>query len=95
MNTWVDTMKVLFNGPGWHPGTPRLGDPSASSDVQANRAKYDPRLPIWQEVYVVLQYFLALFLQQVLIAKLSVSMYICTISMVRNEFGLVRMLIQN
>lgn len=95
MNTWVETIKVLFNGPGWHPGTPRLGDPSASSDVQANRAKYDPRLPIWQEVYVVLQYFLALFLQQVLIAKLSVSMYICTISMVRNEFGLVRMLIQN
>ncbi|XP_063611172.1 alkylglycerol monooxygenase-like [Penaeus indicus] len=73
MNTWVDTIKALFNGPGWHPGTPRLGDASASSDVQANRAKYDPRLPMWQEVYVALQYFLALFLQQVLIAKLSTS----------------------
>ncbi|XP_037789248.1 LOW QUALITY PROTEIN: alkylglycerol monooxygenase-like [Penaeus monodon] len=40
MNTWVDTMKVLFNGPGWHPGTPRLVNP-AFFRTPSEWGKYD------------------------------------------------------
>ncbi|XP_042894327.1 alkylglycerol monooxygenase-like [Penaeus japonicus] len=79
MSNWGGTLRALFYGPGWQCGTPRLGDPSTSLDVQVNRAKYDPPLPLWQEVYVVLQYFLTLLLQQVLIAKFSASSWVAVL----------------
>lgn len=85
MSNWGDTLRALFYGPGWQCGTPRLGDPSTSLDVQVNRAKYDPPLPLWQEVYVVLQYFLTLLLQQVLIAKFSVSIPMYVIWLILKE----------
>ena len=28
MNSWSDKLSVLFKGPGWRPGLPRLGDNS-------------------------------------------------------------------
>lgn len=26
MNNWSDRLSVIFKGPGWQPGKPRLGD---------------------------------------------------------------------
>lgn len=30
---WSNKMSVLFKGPGWMPGTPRLGNPEDIPDV--------------------------------------------------------------
>ncbi|KAK7084347.1 hypothetical protein SK128_003497 [Halocaridina rubra] len=59
MSTWTDKMKALFYGPGWFPGTHRLGDPDTFPDIKAPRAKYDPQLPKWQLVYIFTHLMLA------------------------------------
>ncbi|XP_069191078.1 alkylglycerol monooxygenase [Procambarus clarkii] len=71
MTTWGDTLRALFYGPGWFPGTPRLGDPDTFPDIRGPRPKYDPQLPLWQEVYILLHFFLILFLQQLWITHLE------------------------
>lgn len=53
MKTWGDVLKVIFYGPGWNPGTPRLGDPSTLKDNPV-RTKYDNKLPLWQSAYILL-----------------------------------------
>lgn len=59
MKTWGDVLKVIFYGPGWNPGTPRLGDPSAWPDIEAPRIKYDYKIHICQVVYLVFHYLIA------------------------------------
>ncbi|KAG7163829.1 Alkylglycerol monooxygenase-like 4 [Homarus americanus] len=66
MTTWGDTLRALFYGPGWFPGTPRLGDPDTFPDVKASRTKYDRYLPLWEQVYVAVHFAVALIVQQVL-----------------------------
>ena len=73
MTTWGDTFRALFYGPGWFPGTPRLGDPDTFPDVKAPRVKYNPELPLWQEVYVLLHFIILLLIHQKWIIKLAVS----------------------
>ncbi|XP_042864062.1 alkylglycerol monooxygenase-like [Penaeus japonicus] len=46
MSSWSDSLKAVFYGPGWFPGTPRLGDPDTFPDVKAPRRKYDPQMPL-------------------------------------------------
>ncbi|XP_066984230.1 alkylglycerol monooxygenase-like [Macrobrachium rosenbergii] len=69
METWGDTFKALFYGPGWVPGAPRLGDPDTFPDVQAPREKYNPILPLWHIWYCVTHLFCTLILNQVLIHR--------------------------
>ncbi|XP_071542463.1 alkylglycerol monooxygenase-like [Panulirus ornatus] len=71
MTTWVDTLKALFYGPGWFPGTPRLGDPDALPDTTPPRVKYDPQLPLWQEIYVLGHFLVILLIHQTWITKIS------------------------
>lgn len=69
MPTWGDTFRALCYGPGWVSGTPRLGDPSTFPDVTAPRPKYDPQLPLWHEIYVVVHFVAILIMQQVFVAQ--------------------------
>ncbi|KAG7169825.1 Alkylglycerol monooxygenase-like 5 [Homarus americanus] len=69
--TWGNTVRALICGPGWSPGSPRLGDMDTFKDVKAPRAKYDPYLPSWQKAYVAIHYLTILFLQQVLTFNLK------------------------
>lgn len=73
MTTWGDTLKALFYGPGWFPGTPRLGDPTTFPDIKAPREKYNPQLPQWQQVYVVVHFIIILLIHQAWITKIAVS----------------------
>lgn len=73
MTTWGDSLRALFYGPGWFPGTPRLGDPDTFPDVKAPRVKYNPQLPLWQEAYVLVHFTILLLVQQAWIAELAVS----------------------
>lgn len=69
MSTCGDALRALFYGPGWFPGTPRLGDPDTFPDVRAPRAKYDPQLPLWQEVYVVVHFLVIMILHNIFISQ--------------------------
>ncbi|KAK7084226.1 hypothetical protein SK128_005488 [Halocaridina rubra] len=71
METWGDSLKAIFYGPGWFPGSPRLGDMEAVPDVKGQRVKYDPQLPFWHEIYISLHFFLALAFQQILVSKIA------------------------
>lgn len=59
MNTWKDKLKTIFFGPGWNPGTSRLGDPDAYPDIKGPRAKYDPQLPYWHLGYLIIHSLIA------------------------------------
>merc|ERR1719433_183080 len=60
MNNWSDKVSAFLKGPGWFPGTERLGDPMGVPEIQ-NRAKYDPKVPGWINVYTVLHFVLVVF----------------------------------
>ncbi|CAL4150937.1 unnamed protein product, partial [Meganyctiphanes norvegica] len=46
MDNFGDKVRALFYGPGWFPGTPRLGNPEDVPDVRG-RAKHNAALPNW------------------------------------------------
>ncbi|XP_042864048.1 alkylglycerol monooxygenase-like [Penaeus japonicus] len=71
MSSWSDSLKAVFYGPGWFPGTPRLGDPDAFPDVKAPRRKYDPQMPLLEKLYVTTHFVIVLLIQQVLTVKLA------------------------
>ncbi|XP_076370031.1 alkylglycerol monooxygenase-like [Tachypleus tridentatus] len=45
-------LSVLFKGPGWSPGKPRLGLKEDIPDIHGPREKYDPHLPTWCIMYL-------------------------------------------
>ena len=51
MTTLTDKVKAFVFGPGWFPGTERLGDSNGVPEIQ-HRQKYDPKIPSWMNVYV-------------------------------------------
>lgn len=73
MTTWGDTLRAIFYGPGWTPGSPRLGDHDTFPDVKAPRIKYDPRVPRWQEVYILVHFVIIFLVQLAWIPKIAVS----------------------
>lgn len=60
MTNWPDRISAFVKGPGWFPGTSRLGDLEMVPEIQ-DRKKYDPEIPGWVNVYAVL-HFLIVFL---------------------------------
>lgn len=78
MTTWSDTLKAIFYGPGWYPGTPRLGDPDALPDKTEPRPKYDPDISNAEKAYVLGHFFVTLIIQQILTQQLmEFSWYTC------------------
>ncbi|XP_047499124.1 alkylglycerol monooxygenase-like [Penaeus chinensis] len=64
MSTWGDFFRAFVCGPGWLPGTPRLGDLETFPDVRG-RVKHDPQIPLWQKGYTGTHFIVALLVQQV------------------------------
>ena len=50
MDNWQDKIFAFIKGPGWFPGTPRLGDPTGVPEIQ-HREKYDPKVACLIYVY--------------------------------------------
>eukprot|EP00095_Tigriopus_kingsejongensis_P011023 maker-scaffold109_size355148-snap-gene-0.15 protein:Tk11023 transcript:maker-scaffold109_size355148-snap-gene-0.15-mRNA-1 annotation:"transmembrane protein 195" len=57
MDTWSDSVSAILKGPGWFPGTARLGDPMGVPEIQ-KRKKYDPLVADWIKVYATFQFVL-------------------------------------
>ncbi|XP_045101048.1 alkylglycerol monooxygenase-like [Portunus trituberculatus] len=79
MTTWRNSLKAVFYGPGWSPGTPRLGNPDLFPDVVAPRQKYNPQLPSWKLWYIGSHLAVALFIQQLLVARILTASWITII----------------
>ncbi|XP_068091203.1 alkylglycerol monooxygenase isoform X1 [Hyperolius riggenbachi] len=53
-------MSVIFKGPGWGPGKPRLGLPEELPEVTGDEKPYDPGLSIPLQIYGVVHFILLL-----------------------------------
>jgi len=58
MDNWMDSIYAFIKGPGWFPGTPRLGDPMGVPAIQI-REKYNPKAPQWANIYVLIHFAIA------------------------------------
>lgn len=54
--TFGDKLAVLFYGPGWRPGQPRLGDPSELPKIVRPVNSYDPQLSFLKNFYIVVHF---------------------------------------
>ena len=57
MDNFGDKISAFLKGPGWFPGTPRLGDPTGVPEIQ-HRQKYNPKVAGWNHVYTVIHFLL-------------------------------------
>ncbi|TRY69032.1 hypothetical protein TCAL_01416 [Tigriopus californicus] len=80
MDNWSDKLSAFLKGPGWFPGTPRLGDIMQVPERQ-NRKKYDPKVPSWATVYAAL-HFLLLFMAYDNFIRFNVGMSQRTVTLV-------------
>lgn len=53
-------LKVVFYGPGWYPGKPRMGDINDIAEPSPNEPKYNPALPTVLNLYVLTHFTLAI-----------------------------------
>ncbi|XP_063306810.1 alkylglycerol monooxygenase [Pelobates fuscus] len=51
---------VIFKGPGWGPGKPRLGLHEELPQITGDEKPYDPRLPIYLQIYAFIHFLLML-----------------------------------
>lgn len=58
MNNWTDWFSAFLKGPGWFPGTGRLGDDSFVAEVP-NRGLFSPPNTILDNVYVLVHFVVA------------------------------------
>lgn len=64
-----DKLSVIFKGPGWTPGNPRLGDPTDIPEIKIPIEKYDSFLSFWGNLYVLVHFVVAVLAYQLLIAR--------------------------
>jgi len=60
MKTWSDFFSAFWKGPGWFPGTERLGDITFVAENPV-REKFGPKIPVLLHIYT-LSHFTAMFL---------------------------------
>ena len=81
MENWLDRLSAVFKGPGWFPGTGRLGDYTMVPE-QPDRIIYDPKVPLWVQFYCILNLFFA-FLAMDCFAEFYIKMsQVCTVTVV-------------
>ncbi|CAL4141341.1 unnamed protein product [Meganyctiphanes norvegica] len=76
METFEDKMRALFFGPGWTPGSPRLGDMDMLPDKWPQRPKYDPQIPLWLKIYIIVHFFVVILVQRALLTRVMGLTYI-------------------
>ncbi|XP_029444863.1 alkylglycerol monooxygenase isoform X2 [Rhinatrema bivittatum] len=67
-------LSVVFKGPGWGPGKPRLGLPEEIPLVTGKELPYNPKMPVYLQVYTVVQFIIMMgYYQHMFAAKLALS----------------------
>ncbi|KAF6029696.1 AGMO [Bugula neritina] len=52
----TNKLKTLVYGPGWEPGTPRLGLLANQPDIHYPQPKYETPVPMWYSVYSIVHF---------------------------------------
>lgn len=60
MTDWKLKLAAIFYGPSWQPGKPRLGLDEDKVKVTA-REKYDVKLPLWCNIYLLVHFVIVVF----------------------------------
>lgn len=60
MKSLEDKLSVLWKGPSWYPGGPRLGLDKYKINV-TSRTIYNVRIPTWQSFYIVLHFLIVFY----------------------------------
>ncbi|XP_014609482.1 PREDICTED: alkylglycerol monooxygenase-like [Polistes canadensis] len=60
MKSLEDKLSVLWKGPSWYPGGPRLGLDKYKINV-TSRSIYNVRIPTWQSFYIVLHFLIVFY----------------------------------
>jgi len=55
MKTFGDKLKAIFYGPGWFPGTPRMGNLADVPEIEDPVQIYDVESSIWIKIYCLVQ----------------------------------------
>jgi alkylglycerol monooxygenase len=58
---WKNKLSVIFKGPGWQPGTPRLGNYEDLPKVEQPVTYWDPPMHLLTKAYVILHFTLVIF----------------------------------
>lgn len=58
---WSNRFGVLFYGPGWKPGLPRLGNHDELPKIIRPVNSYDPQISKWKNAYIVAHFAFVLF----------------------------------
>ncbi|XP_038653410.1 alkylglycerol monooxygenase isoform X2 [Scyliorhinus canicula] len=53
-------LSVIFKGPGWEPGKPRLGCLEDIPTISGKEIPHNPQIPVWLQFYVVLHFIFIL-----------------------------------
>ncbi|XP_046899119.1 alkylglycerol monooxygenase isoform X1 [Hypomesus transpacificus] len=70
----ANKLSVIFRGPSWKPGKPRLGDHAEVPTVTGQEMPHDPSWPVPRQVYVCMQFLLVLWVyHNVFATKLMLS----------------------
>lgn len=65
----MNKLFVVFKGPGWTPGSPRLGDPADLPEIEYPIRKYDNSLSFCGTLYALVHFAVAIVAYQLLIAR--------------------------
>nr|XP_033786871.1 alkylglycerol monooxygenase-like isoform X2 [Geotrypetes seraphini] len=86
-------LSILFKGPGWGPGKPRLGLPEDIPPVTGNELPYNPKMPVSLQVYTVLHFFimmecyLHMFSAKILLPQITILLRIAYIILTLTSIG--------
>ncbi|XP_072041304.1 alkylglycerol monooxygenase-like [Amphiura filiformis] len=65
----VNKLCIIFKGPGWEPGKPRLGDIQDIPDIKYPMPKYRTQIPVWCQVYVAIHFLLNIMVMDMYTSK--------------------------
>ncbi|XP_033856854.1 alkylglycerol monooxygenase-like [Acipenser ruthenus] len=98
-NTLWDTpgitnkLSVIFKGPGWGPGKPRLGLPEELPEITGKEVPHNPSIPVALQAYVMLQFLLMLgiyhemFATKAILSQITLLLRIGYITLTLTCFG--------
>ncbi|KAK7088891.1 alkylglycerol monooxygenase-like [Littorina saxatilis] len=93
MDGWKNKLSVIFCGPGWEPGRPRLGLREDLPEVKLPAKKYNCNLPCWGNLYIWTHFLLLLSANVVVssikksVGPVNVLMYILFVLFSLTSFG--------
>ncbi|KAJ1101379.1 hypothetical protein NDU88_006447, partial [Pleurodeles waltl] len=88
-------VSVVFKGPGWGPGKPRLGLPEELPEVTGEEVPYNTKLTVLLQVYAVVHFILMLglyehlFSAKIALSNTAILLRMCYILLTLTSIGLL------